>query len=261
VKKYDRWNALMEVLAANGQIDIDQAAGELGVSSATIRRDLDELTAQQMVVRTRGGAVAYSVSYDLPLRYKSARHASEKQRIAAAAAAMVAPGSVVGLTGGTTTTEIGRCLGSRTDLRSDSGPIGFTLVTNALNIANELAVRPNLKIVTTGGVLRPQSYELIGPFATGVLTDVTLDIAFIGVDGIDPVRGATTQHEGEAVINRLMAQHANRVVVVADASKIGRRAFARICDLEAIDIFITDAAASDQAVKLIQDAGVRVILA
>lgn len=176
----------MEVLAANGQIDIDQAAAELGVSSATIRRDLDELTAQQMLVRTRGGAVGYSVSYDLPLRYKVARHASEKQRIAAAAAAMVAPGSVVGLTGGTTTTEVGRVLGSRTDLRSDSGPVGFALVTNALNIANELAVRPNLKIVTTGGVLRPQSYELIGPFATGVLNEITLDIAFIGVDGIDP---------------------------------------------------------------------------
>src|SRR5689334_6666973 len=75
VKKYDRWNALMELLAAHGQIDIDHAATELNVSSATIRRDLDELTAQQMLVRTRGGAVAHSVSYDLPLRYKTARHA------------------------------------------------------------------------------------------------------------------------------------------------------------------------------------------
>lgn len=259
VKKYDRWNALMELLATHGQIDIDRAAGELHVSTATIRRDLDELTAQQMLVRTRGGAVAHSVSYDLPLRYKTARHASEKQRIALAAAAMVPPDGIVGLTGGTTTTEVGRALGQRTDLRSDSGPVEFTLVTNALNIANELAVRPNLKIVTTGGVLRPQSYELIGPFATGVLNEITLDIAFIGVDGIDPVRGATTQHEGEALINRLMAEHANRVVAVADASKIGRRAFARICGLDRIETFITDTTATDEAVQPLIDAGVRVV--
>lgn len=259
VKKYDRWNALMEILAARGQIDIDLAAGELGVSSATIRRDLDELTAQQMVVRTRGGAVAHSVSYDLPLRYKTARHASEKQRIAAAAASLVPPHAVVGLTGGTTTTEVARALGTRTDLRSDSGPVEFTIVTNALNIANELAVRSNLKIVTTGGVLRPQSYELIGPFATGVLNEVTLDIAFIGVDGIDPARGASTQHEGEALINRLMAEHANRVVAVADASKIGRRSFARICTIDRIETFITDTTATDEAVQPLIDAGVRVM--
>jgi DeoR/GlpR family transcriptional regulator of sugar metabolism len=252
VKKHDRWNALMELLAASGQVDIDQAAGELGVSSATIRRDLDELTEQQMVVRTRGGAVAHSVSYDLPLRYKTARHASEKQRIAAAAAALVPPHAVVGLTGGTTTTEVARSLGSRTEIE-------LTIVTNALNIANELAVRSHLKIVTTGGVLRPQSYELIGPYATTVLNEITLDIAFIGVDGIDAARGAFTQHEGEALINRLMAEHANRVVAVADASKIGRRAFARICTIERIETFITDSTADDDAVQPLLDAGVKVL--
>ncbi|HMH91499.1 MAG TPA: alkaline phosphatase, partial [Streptosporangiaceae bacterium] len=79
-----------------------------------------------------------------------------------------------------------------------------------------------------GGVARPQSYELTGPLATGVLEQVTLDVAILGVDGIDAVAGATAHHEGEASINRLMGQRAGRVIVVADSSKVGRRAFARI---------------------------------
>lgn len=259
MKKYDRWNALLELLAAHGQIDIDEAAGQLGVSSATIRRDLDELTSQQMLTRTRGGAVAYSVSYDLPLRYKTARHAPEKQRIAAAAAAMVSPGAICGLNGGTTTTEVARALSTRTDLRTEGAPSEITIVTNAVNIANELAVRPNVKIVMPGGVMRPQSYELIGPLASGVLGEISLDIAFLGVDGIDPERGVGAHHEGEAAINRLMAENAAKVVVVADASKIGRRTFARICALERVHILITDTTAPRDAVDRFSAAGLQVI--
>ncbi|MBB5872469.1 DeoR/GlpR family transcriptional regulator of sugar metabolism [Allocatelliglobosispora scoriae] len=249
MRKHDRWNALLEQLAADGQIDIDAAAGTLGVSSATIRRDLDELTEQQMVTRTRGGAVAYSVSYDLPLRYKTARHAPEKQRIAAAAAAMVDAGAIVGLTGGTTTTEVARALSTR----------AVTIVTNAVNIANELAVRPDVKIVMPGGVMRPQSYELIGPLASGVLGEISLDIAFLGVDGIDPERGVGAHHEGEAAINRLMAFNAARVVVVADASKLGRRTFARICELDRVHTLITDTTAPRDALDRLAAAGLAIV--
>ena len=94
--------------------------------------------------------------------------------------------------------------------------------------------------MVTGGVARPQSYELTGPLATGVLEQVTLDIAFLGVDGIDAVAGATAHHEGEASTNRLMAGRAGQVVVVADSSKIGRRAFARICAAADVDVLVTD---------------------
>ncbi len=116
----------------------------------------------------------------------------------------------------------------------------MTVVTNALNIATELAVRQHIKIVVTGGVARTQSYELTGPLATGVLERVSIDIAILGVDGIDPVAGAMAQHEGEASINQLMARQAAQVVVVADSSKIGRRAFARICDVSDVDVLVTD---------------------
>ena len=123
-----------------------------------------------MLTRIRGGAVAQGVTYDLPLRYKTERHPSEKQRIAAVAAGLVRPGQVAGLNGGTTTTEVARALATRSDLNSQAPSPAVTVVTNALNIATELAVRQHIKIVTTGGVARPQSYELTGPLATGVLS-------------------------------------------------------------------------------------------
>ena len=135
------------------------------------------------------------------------------------------------------------------------------MVTNALNIATELAVRQHIKIVTTGGVARPQSYELTGPLATGVLEQVTLDLAILGVDAIDAAAGATAHHEGEASINRLMARQASRVVIVADSSKVGRRAFARICAAAEIDVLVTDTSLADEDKVLLKDAGVNVVTA
>ncbi len=261
MSRYERWNALLELLAKDGKLEVDQAAQELSVSSATVRRDLDQLAQQQVLTRTRGGAVARDVSYDLPLRYKIARHATEKQRIGAAVAGLIKPGAIVGINGGTTTTEAARAIGTRSDLRANGSEPGVTIVTNALNIANELAVRPQVKIVVTGGVVRPQSYELIGPLATGIINEVSLDVAIIGVDAIDVEQGATAHHEGEARINNLMADRAAQVVVPADSSKLGRRVFTRICGIDRIDVLVTDTSAAPEAVAEFEKAGVRVIQA
>jgi len=262
VTRYRRLNDLLELLAADGQVRVEQAAEQLGVSAATVRRDFDDLAAQQTLTRIRGGAVARGVTYDLPLRYKTERHPTEKHRIAAVAAAMVRPGQVVGLNGGTTTTEVARALAVRADLQSgDPLAPALTVVSNALNIAAELAVRQHIKTVVTGGVARPQSYELTGPLATGVLEQVTLDVAILGVDGIDAAAGATAHHEGEASINRLMTQRAERVIVAADSSKAGRRAFARICAAGEVDVLVTDAGIDPARSSALAEAGVRVVLA
>ena len=261
MSRYRRWNELLELLAAAGQLQDEEAAKELGVSAATVRRDFDELARQQMLTRIRGGAVAQGVTYDLPLRYKTERHPSEKQRIAAVAAGLVRPGQVIGLNGGTTTTEVARALATRADLSTGTSGPALTIVTNALNIATELAVRQHIKIVATGGVARPQSYELTGPLATGVIEQVRLDVAFLGVDAIDAVAGATAHHEGEASINRLMAQQADRVVVTADSSKVGRRAFARICTAAEIDVLVTDTGIAAGDAARLEEAGVDVVTA
>lgn len=258
-----RWTTLLDMVAADGRVEIDEAAVRLGVSAATVRRDLDELASQQLLVRTRGGAVPHSVSYDLPLRYKLSRHADEKRMIGIAAAEHVVPGSVVGLNGGTTTTEVARAVVLRTHLGngSNDGSPHVTVVTNALNIAHELAVRPQVKLVVTGGVVRSQSYELVGPLAMPTLERLMLDVAILGVDGISVTGGACTNNEGEAAVNELMAVHANRVIVVADASKLGRQAFARICEIDRVDVVITGPEADKATVAELRSAGVDVQIA
>ncbi|KAB1988965.1 DeoR/GlpR family DNA-binding transcription regulator [Streptomyces triticiradicis] len=252
-----RWKALLELLVEQGRLDVEEAAARLGVSAATIRRDFDQLAEQQMLVRTRGGAVVHGVSYELPLRYKTARRASEKQRVAKAVADLIAPGEAVGLTGGTTTTEVARALAVRPDLTS--GSPALTVVTNALNIANELAVRPQFKIVVTGGVARPQSYELVGPLADGVLGQITLDVAVLGVVAFDAGHGAAAHDEAEAAVNRLLCERAERVIVAADSSKLGQRAFARICSAGSVDVLVTDTAAGPETIGRFEEAGIEVM--
>ncbi len=261
MNKHERLNAILELLAHDGKLDVDDLAVKLSASAATIRRDLDHLAQQQLLTRTHGGAIANSTSYDLPLRYKTARHAGEKQRIGQAAAALVPIGSVVGLNGGTTATEVARALATRADLHAADSGTQLTLVTNALNIASELTVRKHVRIVVTGGVARSQSYELTGPLARGVLEQLALDTVILGVDAINVALGASAHHEGEATINRLMASRAERVVVVADSSKLDRRAFALICALSAVDVLVTDSAANPATVAGFESAGVRVIRA
>jgi DeoR family transcriptional regulator, aga operon transcriptional repressor len=261
VDRYARWNALLELLTDSGRVSVEEAAERLTVSQATIRRDFDQLAQQQMITRTRGGAVANGVSYDLPLRYKTAKHSAEKQRIGTAAASLVEPGMVVGLNGGTTTTEVARALAVRPDLSGNVDDAQLTVVTNALNIANELLVRSRMKIVVTGGVVRPQSFELVGPLGGNILREVTLDVALLGVDALDVTLGAAAHHEGEAAMNSLMVGRARRVVIIADSSKLGGHAFARICPIDRVDTLITDSGATPEVTSAFEQAGVRVICA
>lgn len=260
MSRHSRLDAILELLSERGKLDVEELVQALGVSAATVRRDLDRLADQQLLTRTHGGAVPTAASYDLPLRYKATRFVDAKLRIARAGAAMVRTGQVVGFNGGTTTTEVARALTRRIELAGE-GQSGLTVVTNALNIATELAVRRHIKIVTLGGVARPQSYELIGPLADASLTQVNLDLLFLGVDAFDIEHGATASHEGEASINRKLAERASRVVVVADHSKLGRSAFARICDADQVDVLLTDAEPDVGTAAALAERGVEVVVA
>jgi len=259
VSRYQRWTALLDLLPGDGQLSVTEAAQALGVSQATIRRDMDQLARQQLVTRTRGGVIAGNVSYHGPLRNMRARPAPHKLRSGPPAAALVAAGATVALNGGTTTSEVARALAIRPDLQVGTPVV--TVVTNAMNIANELAVRPHIKIVVTGGVTRSQSYELIGPYATLVLEQLALDWAILGVDALDPVAGATAHHEGEASISHLMATRAAQVMIVADASKLGQRAFARVCATDEINVVVTDQDAPPRALAALTEHGIRVVTA
>jgi len=226
MKRPERLNAILDLLAESTQVEVEDIVNKLEVSPATARRDLDHLAAQRLLTRTRGGATSETVAYDLPKRYSKDQQAAKKRAIAHAASDLIPRGAVIGLCGGTTSTAIASVLATRRDLMEPSNKPTLTVVTNAINIASQLAVRPNIKIMVTGGILSPRSYELVGPYATSILQQVALDFAFVGVNGLDPEIGPTVNDEGEAAVNSLLARRAGQAYIVADSSKIGVRSFA-----------------------------------
>lgn len=261
MKRHQRLSEILELVADRGSVEVDEIAAVTEVSVATVRRDLDHLAAQQLIRRTRGGAIAHdSVSYELPMRYRSVRRADQKQRIGRTAAELIVPNMVVGINGGTTTVEVARAIGVRSDLLGGSQPMGLTVVTNAVNISYELSVRPQIKLLVTGGVARPETFELVGPFAENTVDELTLDLAFIGADGIDMDYGVTARDEQEARINGAFVANAHRVAVVVDSTKLGQRGFARICRTSQIDIVVTDSDVSEADVRRFEEAGIEVLI-
>jgi len=252
--------AVLDLLAQTGEANVEDIVATFDVSAATARWDLDTLARQQLLTRTHGGAIRQSVAYDLPIRYKQELHAPEKLRIAQAASALVKRGDVVGLCGGTTSTAVAQALSARSDLMEPAPHPGLTVVTNAINIAAQLVMRPQIKTVVTGGVVHARSYELVGPYSDAVLEQITMDVAFIGVNGIDPIFGATVHDEGEARVNSLMARRATRAVIVADSSKVGRRVFATLAH-DGLTTLITDSGITQAQRAEFAEHGVEVIVA
>ncbi|MFJ3788568.1 DeoR/GlpR family DNA-binding transcription regulator [Kitasatospora sp. NPDC090091] len=247
--KADRATRILAHVAEEGSANVHVLSELLGVSGATVRRDLQELHDQGRLQRTRGGAVTGAVNLELPLRHRSEKQREEKRRIARAAAELVPEGAVVGLTGGTTTTELARVLAERG---------GITVVTNAVNIAAELIVRPEVRLVVIGGLARSASYELVGPAADRMLAQYHFDLAFIGVDGLTADEGCTTHDEMEAQTDRAFLRGSARSVVLADSTKIGRVTFASICPLADIQDVVTDDGLAEEQEKALTDVGVRV---
>jgi DeoR family transcriptional regulator of aga operon len=250
LRRADRVEAILGRLAADGSVQVRALAQEFGVSGATLRRDLQILEDQQLLTRTHGGALAQDVGYELPVRFRGAHNRDRKRAIAIEAAARLPRGLLtLGLTGGTTASEVARVVARRVDL---------TVVTNALNIAADLAMRPRIKVIMTGGVNRPQSYELVGPLADQSLQGLNIEVAVVGVDGISALGGLTTHDDVEAHTNATMISRSARVMVVADGSKVGRVLLARMAPTSAVNELVTDSTADPAALQALRAAGVQV---
>jgi DeoR family transcriptional regulator of aga operon len=246
----ERRAGILDLLASSGFVDVADIARRFACSQATARRDLGALEAAGYLHRTHGGALANG-QRELPVGARLETMAAAKQRIAEAAAALVQDGQAVGLTGGTTTQQIARRLAGRS---------GLTVVTNAINVVMELA-QTDVRLVVTGGEMRPQSMELVGPLSEPSTSQLHLDITFAGVDGLSVGGGLTTHHPLEAQANRVLIERSSRSVVVADHTKLGRATFAQIVPLQSATDVITDADAPAEIVEELRQAGVRVLLA
>jgi DeoR family transcriptional regulator of aga operon len=250
VNRKQRLNAIVAAVVSRGSLDSETLADEFEVSLATIRRDLDLLERQRLVSRTLGGVRMHSAFNDLPLSLKNTQDLAEKRRIAVRALDFLDGARVIGLTGGTTLTEFARGLVDRE---------GLTVVTNALNVATDLLANPSLRVFAAGGEIRSSSQEAVGPSAEAFLSGYNLDVAFVGVDGVDARAGCTNYDPAGARVNSVMVERARRVVVLADASKLGRVALAQVCRMSQVDVLVTDDRVSLEACEKIETEGCDVL--
>jgi DeoR/GlpR family transcriptional regulator of sugar metabolism len=249
-----RHEVIVEALQSSGMVEVAALAVRLGVSTVTVRNDLDRLERQQLLRRIRGGAVAIRPArFERPMHVESQRFAAEKQRIAAVAASMIRDGETIILDAGSTTMAIACALSKQL---SD-----VAVVTNAIDIALELERHPGVTVVVTGGTLRPRQLSLVAPFGTVLLKQINADAAFLSCAGIDPVKGFTNSNWAEAEIKQVMIAAASRVVFVADSGKLRHVGTALIAAVDAVDMLVTDAGAPPDILNELRGRGLQVVVA
>ena len=228
----ERRDKIIQKIQSEGSVRVDELSEEFDVSTVTIRNDLDFFEKKGLIHRTYGGALLLNNVYKDPsIEEKKKINVEEKRRIGEYAADLVKDGETIILDSGSTTREIALRIKEKKNL---------TVMTNAINIALELAGSSDLKIMLTGGVLRDKSYSLVGPEAERTMQNYYFDKLFLGADGMDLEHGLTTSNPLEAQLNRLMVERSNKVIAVMDSSKFGRHSFSYICDLGPLEMVITD---------------------
>jgi DeoR family transcriptional regulator, aga operon transcriptional repressor len=248
----ERRRSIVEMLHRDGRVLVTDLAKYFRTSQITIRKDLEVLDSQGRIHRTYGGALPVQTEalLDPTLPEKEKLHRKEKMRIAAAAAQMVEEGQCVLLDSGTTTTAIAWAL-------KEIGKL--TVITNAVNIAAALS-GTEIDVILTGGMLRKNSFSLVGPVAEQALRQLSADILFLGVDGFDTKAGLFTPNLLEAQVNRIMAEISRTTVAVCDSSKFGRRSLCNIMPTTSVGHVITDKNIGKRDLLAMREAGIRVTL-
>jgi DeoR family transcriptional regulator of aga operon len=249
----ERRRRILELLDRQERATVEELVARFRVSAVTIRGDLDALADAGSVVRSHGGALKRLEQQDAPIAVKATRHHGEKVRIGQAAARLIRDEETIILDSGTTTAEIARQL-KFLELTS------LTVITNALNIAVELAPLPQIRVIMIGGIVRQLSSSTVGPQAEQMLRGLHADRLFLGVDGLDPEVGLSTHDVLEAQLNALMIRVSREVTAVADSSKFFRRTLSSIAGLHEIQRIITDDKVDEPVVLALRARGLEVIV-
>ncbi len=249
-----RRNQIINDIQEKGQVFIDELSEKFNVSEVTIRNDLEQLERKSILIRARGGAINFEprVRIDHHIIEKGKINYKEKAAIGKQAAKLISEGDTIIIDSGTTTIEI---------IKNISHIKGLTIISNALNIANELVNLPNVNVLILGGSLRKSAMSMVGPLAERNLRNLNVDKLFMGVDGFNSSFGIYTPNIEEAHLAQIMIEAANEVIIVADSSKFKRISFALICQLKKIHTVVTDQEIDIEDKKRLEDAGIKVLIA
>jgi DeoR family transcriptional regulator of aga operon len=248
----DRRHRILERVAEEQTIHIGELAKELGVSDMTVRRDVRRLERDGFLRRTYGGATAHLTrALELGFNARALQHASAKRLIGMAAAQLVGGASTIFIGIGTTAEQFARFLHAREDM---------TVITESVPVASLLGTRA-LRVVVLGGTVRRDELSCIGPAATATIARYHADVAVLGAAALSPDLGIAELYEEEAENHRAMIERSDRLVVLADGSKLGQTARAVVAPAARIDTLVTDESAPPREVQALRDRSVEVLVA
>lgn len=241
----ERRNEILEKLQAEKRVVVSELSQLYQVSEETIRRDLEKLENDGYAIKSYGGAVINEQSrLDLPLNIRKNRNVAEKQKIGEQIAALIHDGESIMLDASSTAVFAARALRSKKNL---------TVITNSIEILIEHLGNSEWSILSTGGLSKEGSFALVGPQTDKMLKSYHVGTAIISGNGLDLEMGLTDSNELHANNKRTMLESAGRRILAMDSSKFDKIAFTRICDVDMVDIVVTDKQPEDKWLRLFEE--------
>ncbi|APC38641.1 DeoR/GlpR family DNA-binding transcription regulator [Clostridium estertheticum] len=248
----ERKSKILNSLNKYGKVKVCDLSQQYEVSEVTIRRDLQELEEDKMIKRVHGGAVLNgNTKFEPTFSEKIDKFYDEKESIGRLAASIIVDGDTIALDAGTTTISIARQITAK----------NITVLTNSVDVAYELAKKRDVEVIITGGTLRWETRAMVGPVADNALKNFRVDKVFIGTNGICDSDGLTTPNIIEANTKREMIKIADQTIVVCDHTKFGTVYFAKIVNLDSVDIIVTDNQIDNNIIEEFEEKGVKIIKA
>ncbi len=249
----ERHEFILKNLKEKGKITIDWLCESMKVSSVTIRKDLKVLEDKNLLFRIKGGASTTNpYAIDRPILVKESINSEEKQKIALAALKLIKDNDSIMIGSGTTVFTFAKNIESTNVL---------TVITPALKVGLELSGKANIEVLQLGGLIRPNSSSVAGQYAMRILEEISCGLLFLGADGIDLEFGISISNLPEATLNQKMIENSQKIAILADSSKFGKRGLGKICELIDVDYIITDNKVSPSVIQAIEDLGIKMIVA
>ena len=249
----ERHNYILEKLREQQYVKVSEMAKELNVTTVTIRKDLKTLEERNLLFRTHGSAMPVNPHVpDLSVHVKGKLRNEEKKKIAVAAAQLIDENDSIIISAGSTNYKFAEQIKAKGHLN---------VVTSSLLVSILLNELPDISVTQLGGNLYKKSMSVRGKYASDAFNDLTCSKLFLGVDGIDKEHGITNSNIDEAQLSKSMIKASSQIIVLADSSKFGKRGFGKVCALDGVDIIITDDGITDSMASMLDNMGIRVIIA
>lgn len=245
-----RHKAILEIARKTGRVTVDSLADRLEVTHQTIRKDLNDLSASNLLARVHGGAVITSGIDNLAYEARRVVAQQEKRAIGEAVAALIPDNASIFINIGTTTEEVARALASRQ---------GLLVITNNLNVVDLLYQNSEIEVIVVGGRVRAVDRASVGAFAVEFIKSFKVDFAIIGASAIDEDGTLLDFDMNEVQVSQAIIHNARQVILAADCSKLGRPAPVRIGHIGDVHVFATDRMISPGLASICEAQGVRVI--